>query len=127
MASMPDNPGMSLAQWKASHAEGRSAHSGIGHFRCPECRTRRRSYGLFLQHLVDSGHRPCQCGGYHYKHRPGSPCCHKNPLAVLHIAARQSNSEEELITLALSIAHDHPELAEKVEAACYALDLRLAA
>lgn len=35
-----------------------------------------------LSHRVQWAHGPpCTCGGYHYPHRPGSPCCEANPLA----------------------------------------------
>ena len=56
--------------------------------RCPDCRTRRKSFDLFTRHLRESGHRACTCGGYHYKHRPGSPCCEKNTMVDVHIARR---------------------------------------
>ena len=49
-------------------------------FRCPECRTRRRSHGLFTQHLRETGHRLCRCG-----------------------ASRHGASDEEVIEIALEI------------------------
>lgn len=55
-------------------------------WRCPECRTRRKSHALFTQHLQATGHRVCHCGGYHYAHRPGSSCCVSNPMSDVHLA-----------------------------------------
>lgn len=31
--------------------------------RCPECRTRRVSFKLLQQHMRDTGHKVCDCGG----------------------------------------------------------------
>lgn len=82
-------------------------------FRCPECRTRRRDYGLFTQHLNDSGHALCRCGGYHYSHRPGSPFCHRNPYSPALEASRAGVCDEEVEAIAsqiaLEIAVTHPE------------------
>jgi hypothetical protein len=72
-------------------------------FRCPECRTRRRSYGLFTQHLRETGHRLCRCGGYHYEHRPGSPFCERNPMSAALLASRYGASDEEVTDIALEI------------------------
>lgn len=77
-------------------------------FRCPDCRTRRKDWGLFTQHLHASGHRLCDCGGYHYKHRPGSPYCHGNPMsAVLH-ALRDGASDEQVAEIEIEVATTHP-------------------
>lgn len=73
-------------------------------FRCPECRTRRRDYGLFTKHLKDSGHKLCRCGGYHYSHRPDSPFCHQNPYSVALEASRAGTSDEEVEAMAAQIA-----------------------
>lgn len=73
-------------------------------FRCPECRTRRRSHGLFTQHLRESGHKACICGGYHYKHRPGSPYCVHNPMSAALLASRYGASDEEVADIALDLA-----------------------
>lgn len=73
-------------------------------FRCPECRTRRRDYGLFTQHLTDSGHALCRCGGYHYSHRPGSPFCHQNPYSPALEASRAGVCDEEVEAIASQIA-----------------------
>lgn len=73
-------------------------------FRCPECRTRRRSHGLFTQHLRESGHKACICGGYHYKHRPGSPYCVHNPMSAALLASRYGASDDEVAEIALDLA-----------------------
>jgi AMMECR1 domain-containing protein len=74
-------------------------------FRCPECRTRRKDWGLFTQHLQDSGHALCGCGGYHFKHRPGSPFCERNPMSALLLAMRAGNcSDEELLEIEMDCA-----------------------
>lgn len=62
-------------------------------YRCPECRTRRTDYRLFLQHQVDAGHKVCNGGGYHHAHRPGSKFCQANPLAVLNEAKRRDEPQ----------------------------------
>lgn len=86
--------------------------------RCPECRTRRKDYKLFTQHLRSSGHKLCTCGGYHYAHRKGSPFCYGNPLAVVHHASRQGASDDVLMEIADSIMISDPILAEKVQDLC---------
>ncbi len=65
-------------------------------FRCPDCRTRRKDWGLFTAHVRDSGHRLCKCGGYHYAHRPGSTYCERHPLCDLHRASRSGADDETL-------------------------------
>ena len=77
-------------------------------FRCPACRTRRQDYGLFAQHLRESGHKLCHCGGYHYAHRPGSPYCVHNPWSALKDAIRRGESDEVLMDIAAEIAWDCP-------------------
>lgn len=77
-------------------------------FRCPACRTRRRDYKLFTQHLRSTGHRLCKCGGYHYQHRPGSPFCEQNPMSDLLIAARYGATDEQLLDIAAEIAFTRP-------------------
>lgn len=58
-------------------------------YRCPVCRTRRASFTGLLAHARQWDHRAaCTCGGYHYPHRPGSPCCEKNPVAHVNTALR---------------------------------------
>lgn len=65
-------------------------------YRCPACRTRRRSPQLFTQHLLATGHKLCNCGGYEWgPHRPGSPCCDQHPAGAVHKALRQGASDEE--------------------------------
>lgn len=72
-------------------------------FRCPQCRTRRKDYGLFTQHLRASGHGLCNCGGYHFAHRPGSPLCEQNPRSVWNDAIRQGASLDDLIEIILYV------------------------
>lgn len=68
-------------------------------FRCPECRTRRKDYGLFTRHLQTSGHRICNCGGYHYQHRPGSPFCERNPWSDYRAAERRGEDADVLLEI----------------------------
>lgn len=57
--------------------------------RCPVCRSRRSTLRALFQHQRIAGHRgPCGCGGYHFPHRPGSPCCEQNPYFQVHQARR---------------------------------------
>ena len=67
--------------------------------RCPQCRTRRSTYGLLTRHIRVSGHGLCNCGGYHYAHRPGSPCCEQNPYGAYNDAKRRGCSREVLIDI----------------------------
>lgn len=73
-------------------------------FRCPACRTRRADYGLFMAHVRTTGHRVCNCGGYHYAHRPGSPFCVLNPRSELLEASRRGESSEVLLDIAAHLA-----------------------
>jgi hypothetical protein len=51
-----------------------------------------------IEHKEKSGHRkPCTCGGYHYPHRPGSPCCETNKHPTYHRALREGSSDEDII------------------------------
>lgn len=77
-------------------------------FRCPECRTRRRDFGLFTQHLRTTGHRLCRCGGYHYEHRVGSRCCEANPMSGMWLAARAGVEGAELLAIGIDIALSQP-------------------
>lgn len=104
-----------------------SSGAGKGRFRCPECRTRRRDFGLFTRHIAASGHRVCQCGGYHYSHRPGSPYCEENPLSIMLLAARAGEPDESLIRLARTLAAEQPELATRIGDLCEHMNLRIAA
>ena len=86
-------------------------------FRCPVCRTRRRSWPVFQRHVQATEHRaPCDCGGYHHKHRPGSRFCHLNPLAPLRHADRQRVDDDSLRDIASRIVTERPELQERVVA-----------
>jgi len=73
-------------------------------YRCPECRTPRKSYELFVKHCLACPRKTCTCGGYHYAHRPGSPCCEHNPMSVLHSAARAGEPPEVLDDIRLELA-----------------------
>lgn len=84
--------------------------------RCPDCRTRRTTRGLFTRHVQATGHKLCRCGGYHYAHRPGSPLCAYNPLSALRLADRDGADEDDLIRCALYIISETPTLAPKVQA-----------
>lgn len=78
-------------------------------YRCPSCRTRRQSHALFTQHLRDSGHKLCHCGGYEWgPHRPGSPCCTAHPMSPVHQAARQGASAEVLEELEMECVWSEP-------------------
>jgi hypothetical protein len=84
--------------------------------RCPDCRTRRTTRGLFTRHVQATGHKLCRCGGYHYAHRPGSPLCAYNPLSALRLADRDGADEDDLIRCARYIISETPTLAPKVQA-----------
>ena len=76
-------------------------------FRCPSCRTRRTSFKSLLEHVHRHGHHACVCGGYHYKHRPGSPLCKVNTLSPLRLAALAGASDAELMDIAAQLTWDH--------------------
>lgn len=76
--------------------------------RCPDCRTRRKDYGLFTRHLRETGHRVCTCGGYHHAHRPGSPFCERNPTSPVLLASRYGASDDELVDIAIDCALIRP-------------------
>ena len=77
-------------------------------YRCPDCRTRRKDYGLFAQHLRTSGHKVCDCGGYHYRHRPGSPYCKANPMSVVRHALREWATDEQALELEVEVTYSAP-------------------
>lgn len=94
-------------------------------YRCPECRTRRKDFDLFMRHIHESGHALCNCGhvsygGTGFPHRPGSPCCIHNPLSALWIAMRQGEGPEVLQEVAAWLVKTQPETASKVRALCAA-------
>ena len=72
--------------------------------RCPECRSRRTTYTSMQRHINASGHKLCQCGGYPYPHRPGSPYCEQNPMAPALAASRAGESDEAVQEIAIGIA-----------------------
>lgn len=58
-----------------------------------------------VEHCRDSGHKLCDCGGYHYKHRPGSPLCRQNPMSAVHAAMRDAAcSAEDLLEIEMECA-----------------------
>lgn len=65
--------------------------------RCPECRTRRATYAAMQDHIRASEHRVCTCEGYHYAHRPGSPCCEHHRDASVHRAIRAGDTEARIL------------------------------
>lgn len=82
-------------------------------FRCPECRTRRHDWGLFKQHLLQSGHRVCTCGGYHYKHRPGSPFCERNAWSAYREAERRGEDDGVLLDIAAHVGWERATVSPK--------------
>lgn len=93
-------------------------------WRCPECRTRRKSLALFKQHLVDTGHKYCRCGGYHYTHRKGSPYCYESPASAIYHAARAGEADEVLLMIAAGIVQDAPQHADLVNSVCQFFNLK---
>ena len=49
-----------------------------------------------VKHCADHDHKLCDCGGYHYKHRPGSRCCKLNPLSPVYVAMRDGATDEQI-------------------------------
>lgn len=58
------------------------------------------------EHIQASGHSACTCSGYHFPHRPGSPCCEANRMSTYHRAVRAGASHLELMDLLLEYALD---------------------
>lgn len=90
-------------------------------FRCPDCRTRRRDFGLFTAHLRTTGHKLCQCGhvaygGDAFPHRRGSPFCAYNPLSALLLADRDGADADALRRCARYIVGESPDLVPRVKA-----------
>jgi len=84
-------------------------------WRCPECRSRRATFKSLLAHVQESGHKLCYCSagphGYHYPHRPGSPCCIHHPKVDANLiwrAYRHTENEEDRLELLVSFAWDVP-------------------
>ena len=67
--------------------------------RCPECRSRRATFTSMTAHIKASGHKFCDCSGYHFRHRPGSPYCESNPMCTYNRADRAGASEKDLAEL----------------------------
>lgn len=72
--------------------------------RCPQCRSRRATYQSMQAHIQSSGHKLCQCGGYHYAHRPESPYCEQNPRCAYYHALRAGEPDEVLLEILLDVA-----------------------
>lgn len=76
-------------------------------------------------HLRNTGHKACRCGGYHYIHRPGSPHCHLNPLSLLRDAMRATDDDDAITGLAANITEERPELADQVRELCARFGIQL--
>ena len=81
-------------------------------YRCNRCRTRNsflKAVGAYVRKVPQCRHcrhtrfyidkerisRPvCRCGGYHYVHRPRSPCCHLNPNYLANAMKRAGIEEQ---------------------------------
>lgn len=81
--------------------------------RCPECRNRFASYKSLQTHLKRTGHKLCGCGGYHYKHRAGSPYCEQNTLSAMYLADREGAGPEDLRKIAEYIRETTPSAGAK--------------
>ena len=46
----------------------------------------------------------CDCGGYHFKHRPGSPYCTAHPRVDINRAKRAGATDAQLADLQLELA-----------------------
>jgi len=82
--------------------------------RCPACRARRTTFAAMQAHTTLTGHKLCNCGGYHYPHRPGSPFCESNPLSALLMADRYGAGEDDLRRCAEHLIEETPSVAAKV-------------
>lgn len=60
----------------------------------------------------------CNCGGYWFTHRRGSPWCHDNPLSPMFHADRQGEAPGTILELAASIKAQFPSFAERVAELC---------
>lgn len=76
--------------------------------RCPGCRTRRATYMGMFTHLLLTGHKVCNCGGYDYAHRPGSPYCYRNAMSDVRHAARRGDDWLTLMEIAAECAWERP-------------------
>lgn len=63
---------------------------------------------MFTRHLRTSGHAFCDCGGYHYRHRPGSPYCKSNPMSVVQHALREGATDEQARDLEMDVVFELP-------------------
>jgi DNA-directed RNA polymerase subunit RPC12/RpoP len=87
-------------------------------YRCSKCRTRntfRRALASYVRgkrcrHCGHAGFYVdrermnrigCQCGGYHFPHRPGSPCCDHHPARDYWRALREGATGDDLLDASL--------------------------
>jgi hypothetical protein len=56
------------------------------------------------KHIATSDHKLCNCGGYHYPHRPESACCEQNASGMYLQASRAGASDDELMEIAADLA-----------------------
>ena len=61
-----------------------------------------------LAHIKNHSHKLCQCGGYHFKHRPGSPYCEKNPMSDVMHARRAGEPADVLLEIAIDCVCSKP-------------------
>jgi len=71
-------------------------------YRCPSCRTRRKSYRLLQEHISKTGHSLCRCRGYHFAHREGSKFCFSNPLSFIYLCDRYKSDQGDISRSAIS-------------------------
>jgi hypothetical protein len=82
--------------------------------RCNACRTRRATGTLIFKHLAISPKcKPCNCGGYHYAHRRGSPYCYENPKASFRHALRACSTAEDELDILVDMALELKPIATK--------------
>lgn len=72
--------------------------------RCPQCRSRRSTFKLMAAHIAATQHKLCNCGCYHFPHRPESACCDQNVNGVYLQASRTGASEDDLMEIAADLA-----------------------
>lgn len=73
-------------------------------YRCVQCRTRRADRHLLALHEQQCKRPLCDCGGYHFRHRPGSRLCEHNPMSAVLLASRAGTPDEELPDIAAGVA-----------------------
>lgn len=77
--------------------------------RCSQCRTRRTTFEAMLKHEQQAQHKYCTCGGYHYKHRPGSRMCEQHPFSSLYRQMREQDmTQDQILDIQADIAWSTP-------------------